>query len=329
MSGKTSDPVTTGVPSVPSADRRTFLGASDIAAVLGLSPYTTPGDVWSEKTSSEPKPQLDNDDVARGLAMEPVIDHMVRRRGVVLEAGGEFQIVGSCVVVHPDRLAPDGVWELKAPRRWSKAWGEEGTDEVPEQYLVQIMVQMLAVRAAGRSVDSSHIAAMCGELRTYPIAFNLDTARSIVDYADGWWNRHVKAGVEPPAHSVVELNQIVKRKPSMVVPVELAHEVQRLKLFRKVEAKAKALADEAKRKIMAAVAIDGLLPESISGPDGDEIATTRRGGRMQLDTEALRADFPTIVETYMKRIEWNELRPSKKLDVLVAPAEIAALATED
>ena len=313
MAGETTVPGTTSAPSAQ--DRRHFLGASDVAAVLGLSPYRSPREVWSEKVAGEVGPALDNDDVARGLAMEPVIDTMVRRRGIVLEPGGEFAVQGSCIVVHPDRLAPDGVWELKAPRRWGRQWGEEGTDEVPELYLVQILVQMLAVRAAGRSVEHSHIAAMCGELRTYPIPFHLDTARGIVDYCDKWWDKHVIHGDEPPAHSMVELQQIAARKPMMVVPSDLAERIRRIKMARKIKAAVEKIEEEDKRFVLAALSKDGALPEAIEC-DGVKVADIRRGGRKQLDQESLRAADPVLFEAHCKRIEWNELRPTKNLPLM-------------
>jgi predicted phage-related endonuclease len=36
------------------ADRRKCIGGSDIDAILGLSPYRTPVDVWAEKTGRSP-----------------------------------------------------------------------------------------------------------------------------------------------------------------------------------------------------------------------------------------------------------------------------------
>jgi predicted phage-related endonuclease len=36
------------------ADRRKRIGGSDIDAILGLSPYRTPVDVWAEKPGRSP-----------------------------------------------------------------------------------------------------------------------------------------------------------------------------------------------------------------------------------------------------------------------------------
>ena len=38
--------------------RRSGLGASEVAAVLGLSPWSTPYKVWRDKVSSEPPVEL-------------------------------------------------------------------------------------------------------------------------------------------------------------------------------------------------------------------------------------------------------------------------------
>jgi hypothetical protein len=168
---------------------------------------------------------------------------------------------------------------------------------------------------------------MCGVLKTYPIPFNLDTARGIVDYADKWWERHVLKGEEPPAHSMVELQQIVKRKPVMVVPSSLVDRLKRIKMARKIKSAVEAIEEEDKRFVFSELSKDGALPEAIAEVDGPIVAEIRRGGRRQLDQTSLRAANPELYEQHCKRIEWNELRPSKKLDAL--PTDIQSLLTQD
>ena len=53
-------------------ERRTYIGASEVATVLGLSPYQTPVELWAVKTGrAEPTP--DNDAMRAGRLLEPMV----------------------------------------------------------------------------------------------------------------------------------------------------------------------------------------------------------------------------------------------------------------
>lgn len=312
-------------------DRRGFLGASEIAAVLGLNPHRSPYDVWVEKTADRPTESPPTEDTVRGHAMEPVIEAILEHRGIRLAPGGEWRMAGTPIVAHPDRLLVmrPGGYEMKAPRRWSKAWGEDGTDDAPMEYLVQVQVQMAVGRDCGVDIEDWNIAAMCGELRIYPIQFSQDTARRILDYCIGWWERHVVKGDAPPATTIEEINQIVARVPATQVDAALARQIVQLKTLRKIESRAKDLGDETKRAVLAALAKQhgDVLPESIADPDGNVIATIRRGGRPIVDTDGIRGVDPDLVDRFTRRIEWNELRPSRSVELIAMP-EILALEDE-
>ena len=60
-------------------DRSKFLGATDVAAVLGVSPWTTPFELWQEKTGRKAKDFSDPKRkaiLARGKRLEPIIVDM-------------------------------------------------------------------------------------------------------------------------------------------------------------------------------------------------------------------------------------------------------------
>ena len=67
---KASDVAGAGV----SRDRRTFLGGTDAAAVLGLSRYRTPLQVWAEKTGALDEQNIDDKlHVKLGKRLEEVV----------------------------------------------------------------------------------------------------------------------------------------------------------------------------------------------------------------------------------------------------------------
>lgn len=308
-------------------DRTQYLGASDVASLLGLDEYRTPRDLWAEKTGQSP-PKEDTEDIVRGHLMEPVIAELLKRDGLTLFPGGEWPVPGTPLRVHPDRL--DDKWqvhEIKAPRRFSAQWGAPNTDEVPQRYLVQVQVQAFAVHSSDfgyRDGEPIYLHAMAGERRRYVIGYSSDVARRIVDHASAWWTNYVMRGVEPPAASMVELNKITRRRAQVVVSADVVADVARLALLRKVETRAKDMADEIKRQILANLGADGSLPESIGGPDGEVVATIKRGKRRRLDTELVQQLYPEAVDACTVTDEWNELRPARVLAAQQQLPEILA-----
>lgn len=148
------------------AERRTGIGSTDIAPILGLSPWRTALEVWMEKrgllSGERTSPEMQ-----WGLRLEPVI------AAAYTEATGR-ELRQPEMLRHPDhpqllatidRLADDRIVELKSAR-FASGWGEPGTDEVPESYLVQVQGQMLV---SGQEV--ADVAALIGgsDFRIYTV----------------------------------------------------------------------------------------------------------------------------------------------------------------
>ena len=53
--------------------RRMGIGASDIAAVVGISPWSTPHQVWISKTTPDAPEPMTNEDMEWGLRVEGLI----------------------------------------------------------------------------------------------------------------------------------------------------------------------------------------------------------------------------------------------------------------
>ena len=132
------------------AIRKTGLGGSEIAAVLGLATRTTEDgavrtgfDVWLSKTQGFES--ISTVDAERGIYLEPsVVEWYLARTGFArgMTLGTVRHKTRPVALCTPDALAlkPDGVARLvsvKCPRH-AHDWGEEGTDDVPQDYLLQL-----------------------------------------------------------------------------------------------------------------------------------------------------------------------------------------------
>lgn len=70
------------------ADRRTGVGGSDIAAILGISPYKTSFGLWLEKTGRNEDEIKDNERLEWGRRLETaILDEWTERHGIPLDRG--------------------------------------------------------------------------------------------------------------------------------------------------------------------------------------------------------------------------------------------------
>jgi putative phage-type endonuclease len=129
------------------AERLDGLGGSEIAAVLGLSPWESRFSLWHRKAGLA-APQADSDRMAWGRFQEDSIarwyaaehpEWTVRRTGMWRHNVRTWQFV------NPDRLAMLGkqlkLIEIKIAGN-GDGWGEPGTDEIPVYYRCQVIWQM-------------------------------------------------------------------------------------------------------------------------------------------------------------------------------------------
>jgi putative phage-type endonuclease len=156
----------------PPLDRSKFLGGSDAAAVMGVSPWATPVELWQEKTGrkrKDPEDPMRARMLARGHKLEPFIRDMaidkLRDRGLQVELlatnqryrDPEYSFL-ACEIDFELRLTGDIVigGELKK-------WGEVDSEDVPIEYAAQFMHGLmitgaqLCLVAALRSFDDVDI----------------------------------------------------------------------------------------------------------------------------------------------------------------------------
>lgn len=184
--------------------RKTGIGASEIGAIAGLSPYAGPLDIYLRKLD------LIDDETSEaaewGHVLEPVIaDRYARETGATLTTCTTLRHPEHpWILATPDRRAALGAdsWlvEVKtASLRVAHRWGDPGTDEVPEEYLAQVTWQMFV--EGSRRAD---VALLLGgqEYRTYSIPFDPELAAALVERGREFWHDHVLTQVPPSQGSV-------------------------------------------------------------------------------------------------------------------------------
>lgn len=181
------------------------IGSSDAGAILGLSPYAGPIEVWGEKRGYLPPKDLSqNNAVWFGTEMEDVIARWYSERTgfQVINPGCTFVLRSNPVLrTNPDRLAIAadgslGLIEIKtADARLSDDWVDG--ELAPPWYQAQVAQQRAVL---GPSIDWQAIVCLIGGNR--PVVVPVDLTSEFVDavaaHLIDWWNAFVVADVRPP-----------------------------------------------------------------------------------------------------------------------------------
>ena len=182
-------------------DRTAFIGGSDVSAILGVSPWKSPFQLYQEKIGAfceeitREKQRLFD----RGHRWEPVVVEMLVDE--LMDRGHDVQIIDrNARYQDPEfpflaceldlELLIDGEEhnaEIKTVSPFAaKAWGEQDTDEIPLYYAAQVM-HGLMVKPRKRAI----VAALIGvdDLRLHQVERDEETIAAIRAKEVEFWRR--------------------------------------------------------------------------------------------------------------------------------------------
>ena len=195
--------------------RKGKIGGTDVSAIVGMNPYKSAFSVWLEKTGRASDVIEDNEAMARGRRMEPVLASLYaathpeievamnrnRTQGIEYIEDKEYNFL----IAHPDRLLflqniLNSGLELKTAHiRNRPEWGEPGTDEVPVHYLIQCQWYMGLECLPWWDVfvgffDDNNKLVSNAE---YRIINNADLFQKLRQEAIAFYLNYIRGGVEP------------------------------------------------------------------------------------------------------------------------------------
>ncbi len=178
------------------AERRSCIGGSDAAAIIGASRWASRLSVYLDKIGeSEPTPMSSR--MEWGLRLESAIanwysdetGHAVVRQGFRRRRGHPW--MGG----HIDRLRDDGrLVEIKTADRLDDAWGEPGSDKVPADYWTQVQHYLAVV---GGSVADLVVLVRGNTPSIFTIERDLAFTELLTEQERAFWNDHVIPRVPP------------------------------------------------------------------------------------------------------------------------------------
>jgi putative phage-type endonuclease len=304
-------------------DRQKFIGGSDIAAIMNISPWRTAVELYADKIT--PRAEGPISKVKRrghkweGVVAEMLLDDL-RDKGFKVDVlGGNTRYIDQ---EHPFFAAeidfevrindePDITnVEIKTVHPFkAHEWGEAGTDEVPIWYTAQAMWGLgVAPGLRKRCIVAPLFGA--DELKTYEVLRDDETLAGMRAQAFGFWQDNVLARVPPELKELADVNALFKvndaRLPALIADEHLAqvyynYRAERIAI-KASEARCDALEFEMKRAMRD-------CGELIVG---EEVAATwKTRPHSYLDQAALKADYPKIVREYTRKSESRVFVPKK------------------
>lgn len=189
--------------------REDGIGASEVAAVVGLSPWETPFSLWLRKTGQTP-PIEENDAMRLGHLLEPIVVQLWEEK-----TGFKAVKASAKDIIYQD---PEHPWRKVTPDRIAYEINEDGKkakvlleiktsaidfdpDDLPTNYLCQVQFQM--------HVTQVHTCYLCwlvngryyGHAR---IEYDKEFAEWLVENVDKFYLECVKGGKEPDLITVTD-----------------------------------------------------------------------------------------------------------------------------
>ncbi len=203
------------------------IGGSEIAAVVGLSPWTSRFTIWHRKVGRL-GPQNPSESMNWGKRLEPAIcqayadrhpDVLVRVAGLFRNAERPWQLA-SCdrLLAESEAHHSHAVLEVKtADGHDAWEWGKEGTDEVPPYYRCQALWYLDVL-----DLTVSHIAVLIGgnDYREYVIEYAKDEAEWLREEGRKFW-QSVLNGEAPPLDGSDSTYQAVREMHPEIEMVEV------------------------------------------------------------------------------------------------------------
>lgn len=203
---------TPGTPEWDEARKGLCITATEIAAVLGLSPWTSRFTLWHKKAGLpsapfEPNPAMKwgsrfEDDIAEEYTdLHP--EHPLTETGTWRHKDRPWQRAT------PDRLSGQRLVELKYSPQ-GDGWGPAGTDEFPVHYRCQVIWQQDTLGL----FEPAHLVVLIGgcDYREYTVEYDETDAKVMRDAAERFLD-DVRQGNRPPIDGATDTYRTIRVQP--------------------------------------------------------------------------------------------------------------------
>ncbi len=298
-------------------ERRKFIGGSEVAGIIGLSPWESPWSIWAYKKGLLSSDKEMTPNMRWGVKLEPVIKREFEETEGYEVTGTQYialhrdnKVAGATLdgLVRKDSQSPVlGPLEMKSSEFRSP---EDWAAEIPVYYQTQCQWQMYVT-------GTSHLWMAVFHGVSNPIGvYEMERDQSDIDYlveeVEKFWTRYVLTGDSPPVDGhQATLDALAARYPEQVPEKEVEldgmeeifADYNRAKETQKV-------AERAEKEAMAKIA-ERFADAEIGTLNGVPTYKYAQQSRRSVPVDALSKDHPEIAAQYMKTSKFRTLRDIK------------------
>lgn len=310
------------------AGRKKGIGGSDVAAILGFSPYKSPYQLWLDKTGRSERSESQSESAHFGHLLEDVVAKEYSRRAGVKVQRVTQQLslpdhpwaIGNIdrAIINPEisgnvrfkdgKLTTDQLLECKTASEYlAKLFGEEGSDQVPDYYLTQCLWYLLL--SGCQFID---LAVLIGgnKFRMYRIERDEDLIDSIFRQVKAFWFNHVIADVPPDPTC---FDDVLHRWSKHVVGKQVEATFEQIKLNEELIAvQGRQKTDKAREDEIKLTLVSSMQDAEMMISQGMTICTYKEQSSTRIDSTLLKKEEPELFEKYSKTSSIRVFRISNK-----------------
>lgn len=283
-------------------ERRKLIGGSDVAAIMGMNPWKTAYRVYQEKRK-EVEDWQGNEATDWGKRLEPALRQWysdVSGRPVRLPdkiiVSGKYPFMGASL----DGYTDDGrIVEIKTARN-GRGWGNPGTNEIPDCYVLQVQHYMIVT---GFEVTDIPVSIAGGPPELYEVPADRELQEMIIEVCANFWRRVQEGNPPDPvtyADAVARYGKsnaegsVIASEGALAGVAELKHLIAQRKELEAVE-------EDVKGRIIRFL---GDTADTLVDSAGQTLVTYKlANGRKSFDAKAFEKDHPNLYLKYIKTSE--------------------------
>ena len=237
-------------------ERKQYVGASDVAGLFGLDPYTTSYNIWCEKTGKLKDEEQNTSYAEGGNLFEPVvIDWAENTLGpIARDLELRYNDPNVPLVSHLDGQVIETEIPVEAKTSGMfgpipEHWGEEYTDDIPQRVIVQTSAQMMCAGA-----EKAFVPVFLGGrgFTMYEVGIDdPDIFQMIADRIGSFWHDNVLKDIPPDdSQPTIDIVKRIIRTPKAIVEVDDA-DVEEWIMYRQERLKFEKAEKAALEKVLA------------------------------------------------------------------------------
>ena len=296
--------------------RKSYIGGSDAATIIGLNPYGSLLELYADKKGLLPEKE-DTEAMRQGRDFEDYVASRWEeatgkkcRKSNFVYLHDKYDFIGADI--DRDVVGENAGLECKTTSVYNKSDIEN--DEIPLNYYVQCIHYMAVM-----GYDRMYLAVLVLNrgFYTFVIERNEEEINNLIAAEIDFWNKYIMANKMPEADG----SESAQRALNAIYPADKAKDSQvllmqyedRLERYEALQEQIKALEKEADAEKQAIIAA---LGDSSYGVSQKYKVSYSPQTRTSIDTKLLKTEMPEIYEKYSKQSVTRAFRVTKMKEVI-------------